>query len=70
MTEQTRYQTYEVPESELLEWYEREWSYVGPAERDGYCVIMWEHDRPISAPFRGEDELAHIHGGASLEAVA
>lgn len=69
MTEQTRYPILHVPESEVLEWYELGWIYVGPSDRDDHSIIKWELDRPAAEPFRGEDELAHVRG-ASLEAVA
>lgn len=69
MTEQTRYPILHIPESEVPEWYELGWSYVGPSDRDDFSIIKWEGDKPAVRPFRGDDELAHIHGGAGMEAV-
>lgn len=70
MTKQTRYPIVHVPESEILEWSEAGWTYVGPSETPDHCIIKWENSWDAVQPFRGEDELAHIHGGAALEAVA
>lgn len=64
-------QTHEVPESEILDWTERDWTYVGPSEtKPDHCITRWDHPHAASMPFRGPDELAHIHGGAGTEARA
>jgi hypothetical protein len=58
MTEQTRAGIIHVHETEVTEWHEIGWAYVGPSEKEDYCIIEWPHDRPAVAPFKDRSDVA------------
>lgn len=42
-----------VHESELADWYNVGWHYVGPSPtKSDYVVIEWQQNRPAVQPFR------------------
>jgi len=53
-----RYPIFQVPDSELSEWYDIGWSFVEPAEVPGFSVIKWESDKIPVAPFKHEERAA------------
>lgn len=54
----TRCPLLHVHESELQAWYAADWAYMGPSEREGFCIIEWPHSREPVAPFKGEKGAA------------
>lgn len=60
-----------IPESEICEWYDLGWHYVGcDVNRDGRCIIEWRSSRPAAQPLRDYEADRLITAVASLEKTA
>ncbi|MEH2508671.1 hypothetical protein V1291_000025 [Nitrobacteraceae bacterium AZCC 1564] len=73
MNERTHNPWVTVPESEVLEWWNAGWHYVGPdASNSAYSVMEWRSEKPAVQPFDGRGaELRHIARAiSSLEGAA
>lgn len=63
MTDRQHFRVLTVPNTQLEWWYGAGWSYDAPADRPGYSIISWPHDRAAVAPlavFDLDDEQVHL----------
>lgn len=69
--EKTRLPVTSVPESEILDWYDCGWEYLGPSGDSNLCVMTWKSDRRPVAPFREDPEDKNLlNAVAALEGRA
>ncbi|MES2030870.1 MAG: hypothetical protein V4477_16945 [Pseudomonadota bacterium] len=64
----TKPQRKSIPESEICEWYDIGWHYVGADARYGRCIIEWRSAKPAVEPLRNHDGDQLLGAVAALEA--
>lgn len=71
MNEPMRLRSVSVHESEVLDWYNIGWHFVGADQsRANYCLMEWRSDKLPVQPFRDEEFSSVLSAVASLEGRA